>query len=65
MRWKGSDANDEEEKPRILFSEKGMLSLNGFLIVYEKELQGGKFWGIAHDLDVLGEPLPHIGIFAA
>jgi hypothetical protein len=42
MGWKDSDANDEEEKPRISLSEKvsekGMLSLNGFLIVYEKEL---------------------------
>jgi hypothetical protein len=42
-----------------------MLSLNGFLIVYKKELRGGKFWGIAHDLDVLGKPLLHIGIFVA
>jgi hypothetical protein len=42
-----------------------MLGLNGFLIVYNKELQGGKFGGMAHDLDVLGKPLPHIGIFAA
>jgi hypothetical protein len=62
MRWKDSDANDEEEKPIILFLEKEMLSLTGFLIVYKKELRGGKFWDIAHDLDVLGEPLPHIGI---
>jgi hypothetical protein len=48
-----------------LFSEKGMLGLNGFLIVYNKELQGRKFGDMAHDLDVLGKPLPHIGIFAA
>jgi hypothetical protein len=65
MGWKDSDANGEEEKPRITLPEKGVLSLNGFLIVYEKELRGGKFWGIAHDLAVLGEPLPHVGIFAA
>jgi hypothetical protein len=65
MGWKDSDANDKEEKPRISFLEKGMLSLNGFLIVYKKELWGGEFWGIAHDLDVLGEPLLHISIFVA
>jgi hypothetical protein len=33
--------------------------------VYQKELSGGKFWGIAHDMQVLGDPLPDAGLFTS
>jgi hypothetical protein len=56
------DDNDKETAPTVLPPD-GVLNLEGFLSIYETELQLGKFWGIAHDLAVLGEPLPDIGIF--
>ena len=43
----------------------GILTLDGFLKIYQDELMHGKFWGIAHDLAVLGEPLPNAGVFQA
>ena len=49
----------------IHLPETGMLTLDGFLTVYLKELQQGKYWGIAHDLALLGEPLPDTGTFTA
>lgn len=54
-----------EEKSRIALPVDGVLTLAGFIAVYESELRGGKFWGIAHDLAVLGEPLPDPGVFQA
>lgn len=58
MGWRKGAGDDHIELPL-----GGMLSLNGFLHVYELELRAGKFWGIAHDLAVLGEPLPDAGVF--
>lgn len=57
------DSNDEKQK--IELPRDGVLSLKGFLQVYEKELKQGKFWGIAYDLGALGEPLPDAGLFQA
>jgi len=53
------------KKPRIVLPTDGILSLESFIQVYQEELTGGKFWGIAHDLHVLGEPLPDRGVFNA
>jgi hypothetical protein len=68
MGWTGEDVSpdDEESKdenPRITLPAEGLLSLDGFIRIYEAELNQGKFWGIAHDLSVLGEPLPNVGVF--
>jgi len=65
MGWKEEDADPpaEGEKPRVTLPESGRLSLDGFVKIYEAELKQGKFWGIAHDLAVLGEPLPDAGVF--
>ena len=52
-----------EEKATTALPQNGTLSLDGFIKIYEAELKGGKFWGIAHDLAVLGEPLPDAGVF--
>ena len=41
------------------------MTLTGFVNVYRKELDAGKFWGIAHDMAVLGDPLPDKGLFTA
>lgn len=59
------DEDGIEVKPRIVLPERGILTLQGFQNVYESELRGGKFWGIAHDLWVMGEELPQIGLFEA
>lgn len=60
MGWNGGKGDDDKptELPR-----GGMLSLTNFIDVYEAELKAGKFWGIAHDLAVLGEPLVDAGVF--
>jgi len=70
MGWKGknsgggSDSDNETRKDNITLPRGGLLSLDGFLEVYQAELRGGKFWGIAYDLAVLGEPLPtDAGVF--
>ena len=67
--WKDVHGDDENaadmEKIKITLPQDGVLTLDGFIKIYESELQQGKFWGIAHDLVVLGEPLPTIGIFQA
>ncbi len=56
--------DDASEGPtRITLPVDGYLTLEGFRHVYENELKGGKFWGIAYDLAVLGEPLPDAGVF--
>ena len=61
------DAENTIDRETTSFSlpKDGVLTLDGFINIYESELQLGKFWGIAHDLAVLGEPLPLIGIFQA
>jgi endonuclease/exonuclease/phosphatase family metal-dependent hydrolase len=63
-------SEDESEswdvrKKRIRIPEDSVLSLDGFISVYQKELDGGKFWGINHDMYVLGDPLPDKGLFAS
>ena len=67
MGW--SDPNPEDpweiRKKRIELPTDGVLTLEGFQNVYRKELERGKFWGIAHDMAVLGDPLPDEGLFAA
>lgn len=64
-----SEENDEEtylgKKQEVTLPEDGILTLSGFLNVYLQELRGGKFWGIAYDLHVMGEPLPYKGVFEA
>ena len=55
---------DDDDQPQALPAE-GVLTWDGFLAVYQAELQQGKFWGIAHDLSTLGEALPDEGTFAA
>lgn len=64
MGWKGGGkkSNDEDDRPTQL-PRGGRLSLQDFVDIYESELRAGKFWGIAHDLAVLGEALPDAGIF--
>ena len=68
MGWEEEERNDldpsaKKEKPRVFLPPDGVLTLQGFLLVYEAELRQGKFWGIAHDMAVLGEPLPNAGVF--
>jgi len=58
-----ADKPQEEKKVQIVLPQEGHLPLEGFLKVYQNELRGGKFWGIAYDLAVLGEPLPDAGTF--
>lgn len=76
MGWKAetedrnNNQDDEEnandiETTTISLPHDGVLTLDGFINIYESELQHGKFWGIAHDLAVLGEPLPMMGTFQA
>jgi endonuclease/exonuclease/phosphatase family metal-dependent hydrolase len=40
----------EDRKQRVKLPEDGILTLDGFIDVYQKELAGGKFWGIAWDM---------------
>jgi hypothetical protein len=67
MGWTEPKVEESEdgpiEKPRITLPQESFLSLNGFINVYEQELHDGKFWGIAYDLGIMGEPLPMIGRF--
>jgi endonuclease/exonuclease/phosphatase family metal-dependent hydrolase len=65
MGWKDSNGNAifSETKERIKLPKGGLLSLEGFIQVYQAELNVGKFWGIANDLAVLGEPMPNAGLF--
>jgi hypothetical protein len=67
MGWKDPNPNPtfEQQKTRIELPKNGALSLMGFIEVYRKELKAGKFWGIAHDMAVLGDPLPDKGVFTA
>ena len=59
------DNEHNNETLKISLPPNGVLTLDGFIQIYESELQQGKFWGIAHDLQVLGEPLATQGIFTA
>lgn len=67
MGWKPpkEEMTNDELRAATELPPHGLLSLQGFLNVYLEELQGGKFWGIAYDLAVLGEPLPAAGLFSA
>lgn len=67
MGWKQpkEDMTHDEIRKVIELPRDGLLSLDGFLEVYLQELRGGKFWGIAHDLAVLGHPLSDAGLFTA
>ncbi len=58
-----TNEKSESKKARITLPNDGILTLQGFIHVYEDELHQGKFWGIAHDLAVMKEPLPDKGIF--
>lgn len=58
-------SSDDNLKYSFQLPQDGVLTLDGFLAIYLKELEHGKFWGIAHDLAVLNEPLPDIGTFTA
>jgi len=70
MGWSDDDGEDDnsttsngDKKRRTITLPESILSLEGFIRIYEAELKQGKFWGIAHDLAVLGEPLPDAGVF--
>jgi Endonuclease/Exonuclease/phosphatase family len=67
MGWNDPNPEDpwEVRKKRIELPKEGILTLEGFQNVYRKELDAGKFWGIAHDMAVLGDPMPDKGLFAA
>lgn len=73
MGWKDSVKDEDGEEIKggstetsvIVLPRDGKLSLNGFLNVYTGELRGGKFWGIAYDLSIMGQPLPSLGQFGA
>ena len=61
----GGENQKPAEKPRITIPEDSILSLEGFQRVYLGECREGKFWGIAYDLSVMGQPLPDAGTFSA
>mmetsp|Transcript_28600 Transcript_28600/g.66476 ORF Transcript_28600/g.66476 Transcript_28600/m.66476 type:complete len:268 (+) Transcript_28600:421-1224(+) len=69
MGWKPPTGTEhmtfEQIKQRVSLPKDGILTLEGFIAVYQRELSRGKFWGIGHDLAVLGEPLPDVGLFQA
>jgi endonuclease/exonuclease/phosphatase family metal-dependent hydrolase len=69
MGWQPSLQKDvivsNDEKQQITLPTDGVLDLEGFIAVYQNELSRGKFWGISHDLAILGEPLEDLGLFAA
>jgi hypothetical protein len=67
MGWKDPNPKSsfEDQKARIELPRGGVLTLDGFVAIYRKELRAGKFWGVAHDMAVLGDALPDIGVFTA
>lgn len=69
MGWKApvgsEDLKHDALKKLVTLPEEGVLPLDGFIAVYQKELERGKFWGIHHDLSILGEPLEDLGLFSA
>lgn len=65
MGWREAEVpKDGSEREPITIPVGGVLSFEGFTNIYQAELKQGKFWGIAHDLAVLGETLPDAGVFA-
>ena len=67
MGWKPPQEgmSADEIKEIISLPSEGILTLEGFIAVYQRELTGGKFWSINHDLSILGEPLENLGLFTA
>lgn len=67
MGWVDPNPKDsyEDKKYRVKLPQDGILTLEGFIQVYQEELSRGKFWGIGHDMAVLGDPLPDAGVFEA
>lgn len=67
MGWKPGheEPSEDEPKERIELPLDGELTEEGFIAVYLAELRGGKFWGIAHDMAVLGDPLNIKELFQA
>ena len=57
--------NINQQKPRMTLPEGAILTKDGFRNVYQAELRGGKFWGIANDLAIMGEALSEVGVFQA
>ena len=56
--------DDAEDEPITDIPRNGAtLTLGGFHSVYLNEMRQGKFWGIAHDMAVLNEPLETTGTF--
>eukprot|EP00588_Corethron_pennatum_P006020 CAMPEP_0194292874 /NCGR_PEP_ID=MMETSP0169-20130528/46663_1 /TAXON_ID=218684 /ORGANISM="Corethron pennatum, Strain L29A3" /LENGTH=519 /DNA_ID=CAMNT_0039041205 /DNA_START=79 /DNA_END=1638 /DNA_ORIENTATION=- len=53
----------DTRKKLITLPPRSVLTFRHFVDVYTKELRGGKFWGICHDLAVMGEALPDAGLF--
>ena len=64
MGWSNDDDNDPDARITEL-PANGVLTLQGFVAVYEAELRAGKFWGIAHDMAVLGDALPITQLYTA
>mmetsp|Transcript_33586 Transcript_33586/g.77475 ORF Transcript_33586/g.77475 Transcript_33586/m.77475 type:complete len:455 (-) Transcript_33586:300-1664(-) len=60
-----STSETQSSRTRIVLPEDAILTNSGFRNVYEKELRQGKFWGIAHDLAIMEEPLMEVGVFQA
>lgn len=54
---------DKDKRPPIVIPDDGILTPEDFVGVYLDELRQGKFWGIAWDLAMLGEPLPVDDVF--
>ncbi|KAL3942274.1 MAG: hypothetical protein SGBAC_003513 [Bacillariaceae sp.] len=67
MGWVDPNPEDayEVQKRRVQIPDDGVLTLEQFSDVYQQELSRGKFWGIGHDMAVLGDPLPDDGVFEA
>ncbi|CAJ1940172.1 unnamed protein product [Cylindrotheca closterium] len=67
MGWVDPNPEDsyEVQKYRVQIPDDGVLTLEQFTDVYQQELSRGKFWGISHDMAVLGDPLPDDGVFEA
>jgi hypothetical protein len=57
--------SSDELKKMITLPTNGSLTMEGFIAVYQRELSAGKFWGINHDLAIMGEPLEDLGLFTA
>ena len=49
--------DSKDEVSEVQLPTDGYLTLPNFQAIYDKELKQGKFWGIAYDLAILGEPI--------